>query len=76
MKKVSELKKGDIVKVDGVEFVVQAAVNLNNGKTFLMFEDVPATHENMAAYGKLLKIMKEQKENDNEREEIHGSAED
>lgn len=65
-KRIEDLERGDVVKVSGVEFVVEAKVNLSNGKTFLMFQDVPATHENMAAYGELLKMMKERKEKDNE----------
>lgn len=75
-KRVEDLERGDVVKVSGVEFVVEAKVNLPNGKTFLMFQDVPATPENMAAYGELLKIMKKWKEKDNEREEVHGPASD
>ena len=76
MKRVSDLKRGDVVVAGGVEFVVEAAVNMSNGKTFLMFQDVPATPENMAAYGELLKIMKEWKEKDNERKEVHGPTSD
>ena len=76
MKRVSDLKRGDVVVAGGVELVVEAAVNMSNGKTFLMFQDVPATPENMAAYGELLKIMKEWKEKDNERKEVHGPTSD
>lgn len=76
MKRVSDLKRGDVVVAGGVEFVVKAAVNMSNGKTFLMFQDVPATPENMAAYGELLKIMKEWKEKDNERKEVHSPTSD
>lgn len=66
-KRVEDLERGDVVKVGNVEFVVEAKVNLPDGKTFLMFQDVPATPENMAAYGKLLKMMKEWKEKYNEQ---------
>lgn len=75
-KRVEDLERGDVVAVGGVEFVVEAKVNLPNGKTFLMFQDVPATPENMVAYGELLRMMKEWKEKDNEQKEVHGPASD
>lgn len=66
MKRVRDLKPGDVVTAGGLEFVVHAVANLPNGKTTVLFEDVPATPEYVAAYGELLKIMKEQKEKDDE----------
>lgn len=57
-KKVSELVRGDVIVQDGVRFVVKETENLPNGKTAILFEDMPTTEENMAAYGKLLKLMK------------------
>lgn len=66
MKRVRDLEPGDVVKAGGVEFVVEAAANLPNGKTTILFKDVPATPEYITAYGELLKIMKEQKEKDDE----------
>ncbi len=76
MKRVSDLKRGDVIVAGGVEFVVKAAATLPNGKTTLVFRDMPATTENLAAYGELLRIMKEWKEKDNEREEVHGPTSD
>lgn len=70
MKRVTDLKRGDVIVAGGVEFVVQAAANLPDGRTTLLFQDMPATLENLAAYGELLRIMKEWKEKDNEREEV------
>lgn len=76
MKKVTDLKRGDIIIVDGIEFVVAAVANLPDGRTTLLFRDMPATLENLAAYGELLRIMKEWKEKENEREEVHGPTSD
>lgn len=59
MKKVGELEPGDAIIQDGVRFTVKVIANLPNGKTTILFEDMPATEENMAAYGKLLKLMLE-----------------
>lgn len=58
-KNVGELVPGDIITQDGVKFTVKVIANLPNGKTAILFEDMPATEENMAAYGKLLKLMLE-----------------
>lgn len=55
-KRVCELKPGDYIKQDGVRFVVKEILNTPDGKTLIRFEDMPATDENMAAYGKLLKL--------------------
>lgn len=61
-KTVSELKPGDVIREKGVAFVVKLVLN-RDGKTLIMFEDMPATRENMEAYGSLLKKMKELNEN-------------
>lgn len=66
MKKVSELEPGDVIVENGVRFVVRSALNLENGKTFIMFEDMPATDAVTKAYGSLLKKMKELNENGSE----------
>lgn len=62
MKRVSELEPGDVIREKGVAFVVKLVLN-RDGKTHIMFEDMPATRENMEAYGSLLKKMKELNEN-------------
>ena len=62
MKRVSELEPGDVIREKGVAFVVKLGRN-REGKTLIMFEDMPATWENMEAYGSLLKKMKELNEN-------------
>lgn len=59
MKKASELEPGDVIKERGVAFTVRWVLNTDDNKTLIMFEDMPATAENMAAYGSLLKKMKE-----------------
>ena len=59
MKRVSELKPGDVIREKGVSFVVRLVLNREEGKTLIVFEDMPATEENMEAYGSLLKKMKE-----------------
>lgn len=61
-KTVSELKPGDVIREKGVALVVKLVLN-RDGKTLIMFEDMPATRENMEAYGSLLKKMKELNEN-------------
>lgn len=63
MKRVSELKPGDVIREKGVSFVVRLVLNREAGKTLIVFEDMPATEENMEAYGSLLKKMKELNEN-------------
>lgn len=63
MKRVSELKPGDVIREKGVSFVVRLVLNREEGKTLIVFEDMPATEENMEAYGSLLKKMKELNEN-------------
>lgn len=63
MKMVSELKPGDVIWEKGVSFVVRLVLNREEGKTLIVFEDMPATEENMEAYGSLLKKMKELNEN-------------
>lgn len=55
MKRVSELKPGDVIREKGVSFVVRLVLNREEGKTLIVFEDMPATEENMEAYGSLLK---------------------
>ena len=62
MKRVSELEPGDVIREKGVAFVVKLVLN-RDGKTLIMFEDMPATRENMEAYGSLLKKMKALNEN-------------
>lgn len=62
MKRVSELEPGDVIREKGVAFVVKLVLN-RDGKALIMFEDMPATRENMEAYGSLLKKMKELNEN-------------
>lgn len=62
MKRVSELEPGDVIREKGVAFVVKLVLN-RDGKTLIMFEDMPAIRENMDAYGSLLKKMKELNEN-------------
>lgn len=61
--KVSELKPGDVIREKGVAFTVKQVLNSDAGKTLILFEDMPATEENMEAYGSLLKKMKELNEN-------------
>lgn len=68
MKRVSELKPGDVIREKGVSFVVRLVLNREGEKTLIVFEDMPATEENMEAYGSLLKKMKEL--NENGKEEI------
>lgn len=62
MKKVSELKPGEIIRENGVAFTVRRVLNTDE-KTLIIFEDMPATKENMEAYGSLLKKAKELKKN-------------
>lgn len=62
-KKVSELEPGDVIRKKGVAFTVKQVLNSDAGKTLILFEDMPATEENMEAYGSLLKKMKELNEN-------------
>lgn len=62
-KKVSELEPGDVIREKGVAFTVKQVLNSDAGKTLILFEDMPATEENMEAYGSLLKKMKELNEN-------------
>lgn len=62
-KKVSELEPGDVIREKGVAFTVKQVLNSGAGKTLVLFEDMPATEENMEAYGSLLKRMKELNEN-------------
>lgn len=71
-KTVSELKPGDVLKVGDVKFTVKVAANLPNGKTTLMFEDMPNTPEYREAYEKLLKLMMEQAAMTN-TEVLHGN---
>lgn len=66
MKRVSELKTGDVIREEGVAFVVRYVLNLDDKKTLVVFEDMPVTRENMEAYGNLLKKMKELNENGKE----------
>lgn len=66
MKRVSELKPGDVIREKGVSFVVRLVLNREEGKTLIVFEDMPATEENMEAYGSLMKKMKELNENGKE----------
>ena len=68
MKKASELEPGDVIQECGVRFTVRHIANLDSGKTTIVFEDMPATTENMAAYGSPLKKMKEL--NDHGKEEV------
>ena len=62
MKEVSELKPGEIIRETGVAFTVRRVLNTDE-KTLIIFEDMPATKENMEAYGSLLKKAKELKKN-------------
>lgn len=62
MKEVSELKPGEIIRENGVAFTVRRVLNTDE-KTLIIFEDMPATKENMEAYGSLLKKAKELKKN-------------
>ena len=66
MKRVSELKPGDVIREKGVSFVVRLVLNREGGKTLIVFEDMPATEENMEAYGSLMKKMNELNENGKE----------
>lgn len=66
MKRVSELKPGDVIREKGVSFVVRLVLNREEGKTLIVFEDMPVTEENMEAYGSLMKKMKELNENGKE----------
>lgn len=66
MKRVSELKPGDVIREKGVAFIVKLVLNQEGKKTLIVFEDMPATRENMEAYGSLLKKMKELNENGKE----------
>lgn len=66
MKRVSELEPGDVIREKGVSFVVRLVLNREGGKTLIVFEDMPATEENMEAYGSLMKKMKELNENGKE----------
>ena len=66
MKRVSELKPGDVIREKGVSFVVRLVLNREGGKTLIVFEDMPATEENMEAYGSLMKKMKALNENGKE----------
>lgn len=62
MRAVSELKPGEIIRENGVAFTVRQVLNTDE-KTLIIFEDMPATNENMEAYGSLLKKAKELKKN-------------
>lgn len=53
MKKAENLKPGDSITVDGVRFVVKDNVPLLNGQVGIIFEDIPATEKNIAAFRKL-----------------------
>lgn len=52
-KEAKDLEKGDSITVDGVRFVVKDKVLLLGGQVGLIFEDMPATDENVAAFRKL-----------------------
>lgn len=52
-KRAEDLEKGDSITVDGVRFVVKDKVLLLGGQVGLIFEDMPATDENVAAFRKL-----------------------
>ncbi len=69
MKKVSELKPGDKIRQDGVEFTVKYIFD-HNGMTAIQFEDVPCTPETMAAYGKLLKLSAQEIKKRKEENEV------
>ena len=52
-KRAEELERGDSITVDDVRFVVKDKVLLLGGQVGLVFEDMPATDENVAAFRKL-----------------------
>lgn len=53
MRKVSDLKPGDTIRQGGVVFTVKSVHNGEDGNTTLVFEDMPATDENAAAFREL-----------------------
>ena len=67
MKQIKDLRTGDVIVQDGIEFKVRAVANLPDGSTTVLFEDLPATPENRIAYLRLVKSLKERKERENGR---------
>lgn len=65
MKQIKYLCTGDVIVQDGIEFKVRAIANLPDGSKTILFEDLPATHENRIAYLRLVKALKERKECEN-----------
>ena len=53
MKRVEDLKPGDVLVQDGVRFIVKGTESLPDGKTAVFFEDMPATEEVAASFRKL-----------------------
>lgn len=56
MKRVEDLKPGDVLVQDGVRFVVKGTESLPDGKTAVYFEDMPATEEVTASFRRLTEI--------------------
>lgn len=56
-KKVCDLKRGDVLVVNGVRFTIDQIAETPDGRTLILFKDIPATPENLEAYGSLLKKM-------------------
>lgn len=54
MKTVADLKPGDVAYIDGQPFTVKS-VDTSDGKTTLVFEDVPATKERCEAIKRLVR---------------------
>lgn len=58
MKKVSDLKSGDVLVENGVPFTIDRMAEVPDGRILILFKDMPATRENMEAYGSLLRKVK------------------
>lgn len=56
MKRVEDLKPGDVLVQDGVTFTVKGTAPLPDGQTAVYFEDMPANEEVTAAFRKLTEV--------------------
>ena len=59
MKKVSDLKPGDVIVENGVRFTIDQIAEAPDGRMLILFKDMPATRENMESYGSLLRKAKD-----------------
>lgn len=71
MKKVSDLKQGDVIVENGVRFTIDQIAEAPGGRMLILFKDMPATRENMEAYASLMK--KSKVANEISLPRLHGS---